>query len=82
MGCLTIELEGISRRAATCQSKPNETFVLRHNQQFAHIPKAGGSTVERFERSCTRSFGRQRLAIRVAAAERRPAVHESYAKVG
>jgi len=50
MGCLTIELEGISRHAATCRSKPNETFVLRRNQQFVHIPKAGGSTVERFLR--------------------------------
>ena len=31
-------------------AKNGTTFVLRRNHQFVHIPKCGGSTIERFLR--------------------------------
>lgn len=48
--CLVADLGASSREGDSCQGKPNQNVTLRHNQQFVHIPKCGGSTVEHFLR--------------------------------
>ena len=42
--------EKIVTQAPSPGAKNGTTFVLRRNHQFVHIPKCGGSTIERFLR--------------------------------